>query len=169
MQAYQNFSAPMMNSPYQNGYNPILSPQQGLMQMEQQYPQYSQQNQFVQQPSQQQQQGIVGKIVNDVSNVSPNDVPMDGSIAVFPKNDMTEIYCKQWSANGTIQTVVYRPVQAEDAQGINMPQIDLNALNDDVIALREDIKGVREMIEKSMNVPTQKTTSSRAKKGADEE
>lgn len=170
MNQFSPYSQPMMNSPYQNGYNPMLSPQQRLMQMEQQYPQYSQQNQFMQQPVQQQPQGIVGKIVNDVSNVSPNDVPMDGSVAVFPKNDMTEIYCKQWTANGTIQTIVYRPIQPENnAEATNTPQMDFNALNEDVRALKEDIKGVREMIEKSMNIPVQKQTSSRAKKGADEE
>lgn len=170
MQQFNPYSQPMMNSPYQNGYNPMLSSQQRLMQMEQQYQQYSPQNQFMQQPVQQQPQGIVGKIVNDVSNVSPNDVPMDGSVAVFPKNDMTEIYCKQWTANGTIQTVVYKPVQPENtAEATNTPQMDFNALSEDVRALREDIKGVREMIDKSMNIPVQKQTSSRAKKGADEE
>lgn len=171
MQQFNPYSQPMMNSPYQNGYNPMLSPQQRLMQMEQQYPQFSQQNQFMQQPIQQNQpQGIVGKIVNDVSNVSPNDVPMDGSVAVFPKNDMTEIYCKQWTANGTIQTIVYRPIQPENnAEATNTPQMDFNALSEDVRALREDIKGVREMIDKSMNIPVQKQTSPRAKKGADEE
>ncbi len=39
MQAYPNYSQPMMN-PYQNSYNPMLSPQQRLMQMEQQYTQF---------------------------------------------------------------------------------------------------------------------------------
>lgn len=43
MQSYPNYSQPMMNSPYQNGYSPMLSPQQRLIQMEQQYPQFSQQ------------------------------------------------------------------------------------------------------------------------------
>lgn len=157
MNQFSPYSQPMMNNPYQNGYNPMLSPQQRLQQMEMQYPQFTQQNQFMQQPVQQQSQVIVGKIVNDVSNVSPNDVPMDGSVAVFPKNDMTEIYCKQWTANGTIQTVVYKPIlEQNNADATNTPQMDFNALNEDVRALREDIKGVREMIEKSMNVPTPK-------------
>lgn len=171
MQQFNPYSQPMMNSPYQNGYNPMLSPQQRLMQMEQQYPQYSQQNQFMQQPVQQNQpQGIVGKIVNDFSELTANDVPMNGSAAFFPKADGSELQVRSWTANGTIQTVVYRPVQEENAaESTNIPQMDFNALNEDVRALREDIKGVREMIEKSMNVPTQKTTSSRAKKGADEE
>lgn len=169
MQAYPNYSQPMMNNPYQNGYNPMLSPQQRLMQMEQQYPQYNQQNQFMQQQIQQQTQGIVGKIVNDFSELTANDVPMNGSAAFFPKADGSELQVRSWTANGTIQTVVYKPVLDQNqVEGTN-PQMDFNALNEDVKALREDIKSVREMIEKSMNAPTQKTTFSRAKKGVDEE
>lgn len=174
MQPYPNYSQPMMNSPYQSGYNPMLSPQQRLMQMEQQYPQFSQQNQFMV-PTQmsgasQPAQGIVGKIVNDFSELTANDVPMNGSAAFFPKADGSELQVRSWTANGTIQTVVYKPVLDQNqADGSNIPQMDFNALNEDVRALREDIKGVREMIEKSMTVPMPKTTSSRAKKGADEE
>lgn len=171
MQQFNPYSQPMMNNPYQNGYNPMLSPQQRLMQMEQQYPQFAQQNQFMQpQVQQNQPQSIVGKIVNDFSELTANDVPMNGSAAFFPKADGSELQVRSWTANGTIQTVVYKPVQPENsAEATNIPQMDFNALNEDVRALREDIKGVREMIEKSMNVPVQKTTSSRAKKGADEE
>lgn len=169
MQAYQNFSYQQPN-PFQANYNPMLSPQQRLMQMEQQYPQYAQQNQFMQQPTQQQPQGIVGKIVNDFSELTANDVPMNGSAAFFPKADGSELQVRSWTANGTIQTVVYKPVLDQNqSEGVNIPQMDFNALNEDVKALREDIKGVREMIDKSMNIPVQKQTSSRAKKGADEE
>lgn len=170
MNQFSPYSQPMMNSPYQNGYNPMLSPQQRLMQMEQQYPQFSQQNQFMQQPVQNQPQGIVGKIVNDFSELTANDVPMNGSAAFFPKADGSELQVRSWTPNGTIQTIVYKPVQPENqSEATNIPQMDFNALNEDVRALRKDIKGVREMIEKSMNIPTTKTTSSRAKKGADEE
>lgn len=166
MQQFNPYSQPIMNSPYQSGYNPMLSPQQRLMQMEQQYPQYSQQNQFMQpQVQQNQPQGIVGKIVNDFSELTANDVPMNGSAAFFPKADGSELQVRSWTANGTIQTVVYRPVHQESgAEGKNIPQMDFNALNEDVRALRDDIKGVREMIEKSMNVTTPKTTSSKSKK-----
>lgn len=161
---------PMMNSPYQNGYNPMLSPQQRLMQMEQQYPQYSQQNQFVQQPAQQQTQGLNCVVVDDFNAISANDVPMDGKGAVFMLRGGSQIQWRNWTANGTIQTIPYSPAQPENStDGTNIPQTDFNALNEDVRALREDIKGVREIIEKSMTVPTPKATSSRAKKGADEE
>lgn len=117
-----------------------------------------------QMPGSYQQPGLIGKVVNDVSMVSPNDVPMDGNIAIFPKGDMSEIYCKQWKQDGTIQTVVYKPILDQNTeQGTNIPQMDFNALNEDVRALREDIKGVRDMIEKSMAAPTVKT-SQRGKK-----
>lgn len=101
-----------------------------------------------------QAQGLIGKVVGDVSMVSPNDVPMDGNVAIFPKNDMTEIYCKQWKQDGTIQTVVYRPISEQDpAEGTNIPQVDFNALNDDVRALREDILARLDAIEKSVIKP----------------
>lgn len=164
VQPYQNYSVPQIN-PYQNNFNqpmPMQNPYMDRLAQLQQYQQGLQQQQMPQIP--QQAQGLVGKVVNDVSMVSPNDVPMDGGIAIFPKGDMTEIYCKQWKQDGTIQTVVYRPIQPENqSEGTNIPQMDFNALNEDVRALREDIKGVRDMIEKSMAVPVAKT-SQRGKK-----
>lgn len=154
----------IMNNPYQNGYGPMLSSQQRLMQIEQQFPQFTQQNQFMQQSVQQQPQGIVGKIVADFSEITANDVPMNGQAAFFPKADGSEMQVRSWAANGTIQTVVYRPILDQNSeQATNIPKMDFNALNEDVRALREDIKGVRDMIEKSMAVPAVKT-SQRGKK-----
>lgn len=154
-----SFQQPQMN-PYQNSYQPIQNPYMAQMGQYQQnfHPQVQQV------PQQQQSQGLICKSVVDASNVSPNDVPMDGNPAVFPKNDFTEIYVKSWTPNGTIQTVVYRPVQHENqSEATNIPQMDFNALNEDVRALREDIKDMRGMIEKSMSVPVVKT-SQRGKK-----
>lgn len=157
MAQYPNYSfqQPQMN-PYQNSYQPIQNPYMAQMSQYQQGTQmFPVQNQT---PNMVQQPGLIGKMVNDVSMVSPNDVPMDGNIAIFPKSDMSEIYCKQWKQDGTIQTVVYKPVlEQNQTDGANMPQMDFNALNEDVRALREDIKGVRDMIEKSMAVPAAKT------------
>ncbi|EOS48240.1 hypothetical protein C810_01326 [Lachnospiraceae bacterium A2] len=157
-----SFQQPQMN-PYQNSYQPIQNPYMAQMNQYQQgaqmFPVQSQNSNMVQQPP-----GLIGKMVNDVSTVSPNDVPMDGNIAIFPKNDMSEIYCKQWKQDGTIQTVVYKPILDQNqSEGTNIPQMDFNALNEDVRALREDIKGVRDMIEKSMAVSAAKT-SQRGKK-----
>lgn len=162
MSAYPPYSyqQPQMN-PYQNSYHPIQNPY--MAQMGQYQQNFQPQVQQVQQ-TQQQTQGLICKPVVDASNVSPNDVPMDGNAAVFPKNDFSEIYVKSWTPNGTIQTIVYKPVQPENqSEATNIPQMDFSALNEDVRALREDIKGVRDMIEKSMAVPATKT-SQRGKK-----
>lgn len=55
--------------------------------------------------------GLNGKVVEQIENITANDVPMDGNVAIFPRRDMTEIYVKNWTPNGTIQTVVFKPVE----------------------------------------------------------
>lgn len=88
-----------------------------------QQPRYDlQQNQplFNQQQSiQPQQAGLNGKVVQAVEQITANDVPMDGSVAVFPKQDMSEIYTKSWNADGTIRTIVYKPYTASQPDVAN--------------------------------------------------
>ena len=54
--------------------------------------------------------GINGRIVQAVETINPNEVPMDGSVAFLPKQDLTEIYAKSWNADGTIRTLTFKPV-----------------------------------------------------------
>lgn len=138
MAAYQNFNQPMQIG------NPYIDRMAQLQQ-------YQQSLQPAQMPAMSQQpQGLIGKVVNDVSMVSPNDVPMDGNVALFPKSDMSEIYCKQWKQDGTIQTVVYRPYIEQDKEQIaNIPQNDFTALNEDMKALRTEIVERFDRLEKS--------------------
>lgn len=166
MSAYPPYSFQTQMNPFQNSYQPMRNPYLAQMNQYQQgaqmFPAQNQNPNMVQQP-----QGLIGKMVNDVSMVSPNDVPMDGNIAIFPKNDMSEIYCKQWKQDGTIQTVVYKPILDQNqADGTNMPKMDFGSLNEDMKALREDILARLDSIEKSVAVPATKSTA-RAKKGAD--
>lgn len=78
------------------------------------YQQYNQQPQYNQfgnyQQSFQQVPGITGKIVNDFSEITANDVPMDGSNAIFLKRDGSEIQVRSWSANGQIVSTSYKPI-----------------------------------------------------------
>ena len=115
----------MINNPYQPqmmtytpGYNAYpYNPMQRFQ--EQQLPQQSVQ-QIPQQQNLQMQTGINGKMVAAVEQIAANDVPMDGSVAFFPKQDLTEIYAKQWGADGSIKTVVYKPyTEPKSSQGIN--------------------------------------------------
>lgn len=84
--------------PYQQAYNPMQNIQR------------------FQQPQQpeQMQQGIFGKVVQSQNMIVANDVPMNGSVAFFPKSDLSEIYAKQWSADGTISTMVFKPIQNDN-------------------------------------------------------
>jgi hypothetical protein len=83
---------------YQQAYNPMQNIQR------------------FQQPQQpeQIQQGIFGKVVQSQDSIVANDVPMNGSVAFFPKSDLSEIYAKQWSADGTISTMVFKPIQNDN-------------------------------------------------------
>ena len=115
----------MINNPYQQqmmtytpGYNAYpYNPMQRFQ--EQQLPQQTVQ-QMPQQQNLQIQAGINGRMVATVEQIAANDVPMDGSVAFFPKQDLTEIYAKQWGADGSIKTVVYKPyTEPKNSQGIN--------------------------------------------------
>lgn len=91
------YQAPMMNNPYIQSQNPYMD----RMNFLQNYQQSLQQQpmQMNQQPIPQQIAGINGRIVQAVENINANEVPMDGSMAFFPKQDMSEIYVKGWNAD----------------------------------------------------------------------
>ena len=102
------YQAPMMNNPYIQSQNPYMD----RMNFLQNYQQSLQQQpmQMNQQLMPQQIAGINGRIVQAVENINANEVPMDGSMAFFPKQDMSEIYVKGWNADGTIRTLTFKPV-----------------------------------------------------------
>ena len=107
------YQAPMMNNPYMQPQNPYMD----RMNFLQNYQQNLQQplvptsmSGANQQVMPQQIVGINGRIVQAVETINPNEVPMDGSVAFFPKQDLTEIYAKSWNADGTIRTLTFKPV-----------------------------------------------------------
>ena len=60
------------------------------------------------------------KIVNRLEDITPNDVPMDGTPAVFPLQDFSKIIVKRWDANGFIQTTAYTPIlDVKNQQAVN--------------------------------------------------
>ena len=107
------YQAPMMNNPYIQSQNPYMD----RMNFLQNYQQSLQQplvptpmSGANQQAMPQQIAGINGRIVQAVENINANEVPMDGSVAFFPKQDLTEIYAKSWNADGTIRTLTFKPI-----------------------------------------------------------
>ena len=74
-----------------------------------------------QQPSYMQQaaQRINGRVVQSADMITANDVPMDGSVAFFPTQDLSEIYAKSWDANGKIVTRLFKPVLADNTNKLS--------------------------------------------------
>lgn len=167
MQPYQNFLYQPQNNPYQNNYGQPMQMQNPYLDRMNQLQQY-QQNLQQPQISQNQPQGIIGRVVNDFSEITANDVPMNGNAAFFPKSDGSELQVRSWSANGTIQTVVYKPILEQNQKdGTNLPQNDFAALNDGINAFREEILTRLDSIEKSIAKPAA-NKSKKAEVSADE-
>ena len=101
-----------------NSYIPYMQPR--FQQPEVQVPQ---------QPTQAQQMPgrLNGMVVQTIENVTADCVPMDGSAAFFPKQDLSEIYVKSWCADGTIRTLVFKPAEITGNTNKNDPGLHENA------------------------------------------
>lgn len=176
----------MINNPYQttpmmnNNYMPMQNPYADRMNFLQNYQQSLQQPmQMNQQPMPQQTVGINGRVVQAVENINANEVPMDGSMAFFPKQDMSEIYVKGWNANGTINTIVYKPYTEPGGSNAGNPTADIEnakfTLSDESTQLflnkfeelSEKIGQLEDRFDKSLG--TQRKSSRTQNKGGDEE
>lgn len=70
---------------------------------------------------------MVGRVVNDLEDIRPNEVPNDGSVSVFPQQDRSCIYVKYLEGDGTIKTLRYVPevVNAQDLPNSNNDLADV--------------------------------------------
>lgn len=176
------YQVPMMNNSYMQSQNPYMDRMNFLQNYQQslQQPVAGTQMSLANQRAMPQQiAGINGRIVQAVENINANEVPMDGSMAFFPKQDMSEIYVKGWNANGTINTIVYKPYTApKDNQTVNSMANTENAkftLSDESTQLflnkfeelSEKIGQLEDRFDKSLG--TQRKTSRTQSKGGDEE
>lgn len=96
---------------------------------------------------------LSGKIVDDFSLVSANDVPMDGNVAIFPKRDLSEIQIRRWMPNGQITMIPYKPItEVLNTNVTNTPsepkQSEINSLNDLIQGLSDKIDALADKIEK---------------------
>lgn len=169
-------TAPMMNNNYMSMQNPYADRMSFLQNYQQSLQQPMQMNQ---QPIPQQTVGINGRVVQAVENINANEVPMDGSMAFFPKQDLSEIYVKGWNANGRIKTIVYKPYTESDGNNVSSPTTDIEnakfTLSDESTQLflnkfeelSEKLGQLEDRFDKS--VGTQRKTSRTQSKGGDEE
>lgn len=115
MQPYVNpYYLQQNQQSYPQYYNPLAQVQNRPIDYQQNMPNNYQQNQIV--------QGINGKMIAEINQITANDVPMDGSVAFFPKQDLSEVYAKSWNADGTIRTVTYKPVSDGESKTAAEPE-----------------------------------------------
>ena len=81
------------------------------------------------------QQGIQGRIVDNVDVVRATEISLDGSVNYFPLADGSAIVTKQLQMDGTSKIVVYKPVVNETPK-----QIDLNA---EITNLKEQVEELK--------------------------
>ena len=156
-------------APYQQVQQQRFQPQEQML--------ATQMSGTAQQLMPQQAIGLNGRIVQVVENINANEVPMDGSMAFFPKQDLSEIYVKGWNADGTIKTIVYKPqIDNKTVQAVNTSldteklKIDLSEqVTAGIMQRFDDLSAKIEQLESKVALGTQrKTSQSQSKKESDE-
>lgn len=107
--------------------------------------QFQNQNQYQFQPQTVQptlpsQPTIAGRIVKSIEEIVPNEVPMNGSVGIFPLADMSSIFVKGWNQDGTISTITYKAVvEPEKPEEPTVSLVDImDSLNDIQSLLKAD-------------------------------
>lgn len=89
------------------------------------YPQYAQNNNSMSMINK--MSYIPGRTIQNINEVAPNEVSMDGTVSLFPTSDYSAIYAKMWNANGTISTYKFVPEKLEEPVGTSN-QVDLSEI-----------------------------------------
>lgn len=149
---YDNFGNWYLNTgmgepcgPYRN-MGPANTPQNPP---NQQYMQTNQLQQYTspQAPQQPSRPPLCGRIIDEDKDILPKEIPMDGSVSVFPKADFSYILAKAWNSNGTIDTVKFIPdipVQAREqpsSDGINQILEMLSEMKQTIAKLDKELNG----------------------------
>lgn len=66
---------------------------------------------------------IPGRVVNSPDDITVQEVPTDGTVALFPSADGKCIYSKRWTPDGNISTMRFVP-EAQPAQPSRLDIID---------------------------------------------
>ena len=154
MQNYQNFY-PMNNGYVQNPYAERMN----FLQNCQQNLQPPMQNSQMQATSQ--QTSFIGKVVDSIDVVKATDIPMDGNIYYFPKADGTEIFGKQWLANGRTHILTFKPALDNPTQDNSKSQIGISEEVTEVIMKRfDELENKISKLESSLTKTSTRSTKS---------
>lgn len=98
---------------------------------------------FTQPNTQQQRYVLPGRLVNDISEVQINEVPMDGSCNVFPLRDLSEVYLKFWGNDGQFITRRYTLVNDNQSQNVeNAAQSQMDEVMSKITSLESMVRKI---------------------------
>ena len=87
---------------------------------------------------------IPGRLVANADEITPQEVPMDGSVSLFPQNDYSCIYAKTWTKEGTIATMKFVPEQPQNAEQQKSPlEMRLDSIDQRLAALDKKLNKPR--------------------------
>ena len=69
---------------------------------------------------------IPGRMIYSPDEIMPQEVPMDGSVSLFPIHDWSCVHGKWWTSNGQIQTVKFvleQPKKQIDESAVSLSDI----------------------------------------------
>lgn len=94
---------------------------------------------------------IPARLFQNVNNLRPNEVPPDGTPAVFMASDLSYIIAKQVNRSGVIDELRYIPEVKEEQTATPVP-----AMQEEMYAMLQNLMKKTEEIEKKLNRPYQK-------------
>lgn len=159
-------------------YNPNMYNNQAYNQIYNQQQQFNpyqinQQQFYQQQPMQQQQQfaqrsnSPYCRMINTMEEIRADEIPMDGSIGIFVKNNMSELYAKSWnSITGGIDTIKYVPVIDENNKEVEIKNENIQEnINKEFESFKNEMFERFDKLEKSLGKQQQTNNRKNVKEG----
>lgn len=101
---------------------------------------------------------ISGRVVNSLDDITVQEVPTDGTAALFPAADGSCIYSKRWTPDGNILTMRFVP-EASEAQPQQPSQLDI--IDNRISELFDVVERIEERL--PYEVETKRTATTRRK------
>lgn len=100
---------------------------------------------------------LCGRVVANISEVTPNDIPMNGTVGLFPQSDYSCIFAKQWNQDGSISTIKFVPEAQTPTAPNEMPSDISQVILDKLDTLNEDVSRLTKQLHYRNNKSYNKT------------
>lgn len=108
---------------------------------------------------------IPGRIIQNPMEITPEEVPMNGTVSLFPSTDYSYIIAKQWNQNGTIDTLRFVP----EPQVVNQETAtELDPFKKEVIDRLDKLENLLSPAENTSNAKAKQTKTTKQEENTHE-